>query len=740
MLVIMSENPNKPRRKFRSLTFTLAVSSLSLVLISVLVVSNLLIYFNFESQQFLISDQQQNLANVMAEKVGGFVREKSGVLMTAASILNMNGSDEDIEIGIDKALGSEPSFRQIILMDKEGKELTRVSRFSVLMLDMVYDHLDMGKMISSMKRKENYMSSVFIDETTSEPIMIMAVPVKNVFGDFEGILLGELNLKFMWDLVDKMEVGKTGVAYVVDKEGKLLAFGDTGRVLKGEAMTHLKEVSEFIDGDELNHSINVETSIGIMGEPVVANHAHITNPDWAVVIEVPVDEVYEYIILEIQLSVLMIVISVVISIILGTYISRRITRPIINLRNAAIRIGKGDLGTRICVESRNEIGELSVAFQNMVQTLKNSQSKLKSYASELEHKVQDRTKNLDQKVEELTKMKTAILNMMEDTEDTNIQLMKAKKELEGSFQKLKEVDMRKDEFISVAAHELKTPLTAIHGFSQLLRKEKIKSDKKTMNKYLDIIDRETKRLSNLVTEILELSRIDIGTIKLSYECINLNELVEGISKEMMIPSKSKGLSLKVEIKGKLGFMDSDRERLTQVLINLINNSVKYTPKGGITFIVSREKDDMHFIIEDTGIGIAKENREKIFERFYQVDSSYTRKAGGTGLGLSLCKEYVEIMGGKIWVESELGKGSRFHVTLPLKKKENILGREARAQSKINDSKPDTTEKEPSVGKETPSKGDKSASSGKNPEEKPEPPGEEKPNPEAKDEKTKSQQT
>jgi signal transduction histidine kinase len=163
-----------------------------------------------------------------------------------------------------------------------------------------------------------------------------------------------------------------------------------------------------------------------------------------------------------------------------------------------------------------------------------------------------------------------------------------------------------------------------------------------------------------------LSRIDLGTLKLTYEDINLYSLVETIKSEADIKIKARGLKSEYELEKKLPKIITDREKLTEILLNLLDNAAKYTNKGTITTKIFKEGENTHFIVKDTGIGIPKEAQPKMFERFYQVDSSQTRKAGGTGLGLALSKEYVNTMGGKMWFMSEVGKGSEFHFTLPIK--------------------------------------------------------------------------
>jgi signal transduction histidine kinase len=285
--------------------------------------------------------------------------------------------------------------------------------------------------------------------------------------------------------------------------------------------------------------------------------------------------------------------------------------------------------------------------------------KEKRVREEVEKEVKKRTKDLED-----TKM--ALINIMEDVEETNIKLSKAQKELKSSYSALKELDVKKDEFISIAAHELKTPLTAIHGFSQLLKKDKVIKDTALSKKYLGIIDTETNRLAHMVTEILELSKIDLGTIRFEVENINIRDVMDSIMNGMAVRAAERGLKLECNIEKGVEYIESDRERFIQIIMNLVDNAIKYTPKGKISVNIKAEKDNVHCCVKDTGIGIPTKHKENIFQRFYQVDSSYTRKGSGTGLGLSIVKEYLDKLGGRFWVESRFGKGSEFHFTLPLK--------------------------------------------------------------------------
>ena len=162
--------------------------------------------------------------------------------------------------------------------------------------------------------------------------------------------------------------------------------------------------------------------------------------------------------------------------------------------------------------------------------------------------------------------------------------------------------------------------------------------------------------------------MDIGTLKLAWEDIKITDLIEEIEEQMDIIIKTKKLESEYKIEDNLPAVSIDKDRMIQVISNLINNAVHYTDKGKIALEAKRENNDILFSVSDTGAGIPNEHLGEIFERFYQVDNPLTRKIGGTGLGLSLCQGFVEALGGKIWVESEVGKGSTFCFTLPIKKK------------------------------------------------------------------------
>jgi signal transduction histidine kinase len=657
----------KKMRNLRSLTITLAIAFLSLSAVVILVSTSFDIYPTLQAQQEAVKTNQELIAKDAANTVKNFVIDKFDDLERAVRIGDLStDNQEEQKTTLEKLIGLEPAFRQLTLLNSQGKKLVKVSRLSSFEVSPLTEQME-SNILLKVSQGEKYISLVYIDEITSEPMVVVAVPVKDVFGDFKGALIAEVNLKFMWDLLGSINVGEGGVAYVVDNSGDLIAFGDLSRVLKRENLGYLEEVSEFVTGNIPTHESNAKIAKGIEDTYVVTTRAHLGNPNWAVVVELPVLEAYKAIIIQLRLSLLAMLLSFVLAIVAGIFLSKRITKPIITLRDAAVKIGRGSLDTEIKINKNNEIGDLASAFNDMTRDLKKSRSQILQHEKELESKIQQRTKDLQNKVDELNSTKTAILNMMEDTDDVNRNLIATQTDLKKIVKQLKEVDAKKDEFISIAAHELKTPLTSIRGFADLLQNPEISKDPEKRRKYFEIIKNDTTRLGKLITDILDLSRVDLGTLKLNKTDVKIDELVKSLREQMDVIIKEKGITPVYEVEKNLPSIKTDVNRLIQVLSNLIVNAVKYTEKGGrITIRIFRRANNFIFSVQDTGIGISKEDLPKIFERFYQADSSYTRQVGGTGLGLAIAKEIINTMGGSISVTSTKGKGAMFIFNIPIK--------------------------------------------------------------------------
>jgi signal transduction histidine kinase len=234
------------------------------------------------------------------------------------------------------------------------------------------------------------------------------------------------------------------------------------------------------------------------------------------------------------------------------------------------------------------------------------------------------------------------------------------------------VDRLKEEFISVAAHELKTPLTALQGYTELLLSESVGKVTSMQADFLQVIKSNVERLAELANDLLDVSHIEAGMVKLQIQKLHLFDLVNEALAAFQAEIERKGLTLVMEVPRDLPAVWGDRSRLIQLLSNLMGNACKFTPGGGKVGIMARQLDgQIQVDVMDTGVGISRQDQEQLFSRFFRADNPLIREIGGSGLGLSLARSIVSLHGGKIWVESELGRGSTFSFTLPLARGDNF---------------------------------------------------------------------
>lgn len=250
--------------------------------------------------------------------------------------------------------------------------------------------------------------------------------------------------------------------------------------------------------------------------------------------------------------------------------------------------------------------------------------------------------------------------------------IKAEDGLATANKRLRMVSQAKSEFLANMSHELRTPLNSIIGFSEVLLEKTFGDLNEKQMRYASNIHTSGKHLLELINDILDLSKIEARKIELKYEKIPLKETLSECQTLVKSMASKKNISLEFEVEELPFIISVDPVRFKQIMYNLLSNAIKFTPDGGIVNVDATHVNGMLQIsVKDTGVGIAKKHQEKIFEEFYQVDSSYSKKYEGTGLGLPLTKKLVELHGGKIWMESELEKGSTFSFTIPQRLEEGI---------------------------------------------------------------------
>lgn len=218
----------------------------------------------------------------------------------------------------------------------------------------------------------------------------------------------------------------------------------------------------------------------------------------------------------------------------------------------------------------------------------------------------------------------------------------------------------RQEFFANISHELRTPITYLEGYSHVLQQELYETVEEK-NKYLEIIHDEALRLQHLVEDLFDLAKMEEGKISLQLDWVNMSELTQQAVRKVELKAREKHLILHYNENGAMKKIHADKKRMEQIVMNLLENAVRYTEEGTIEVFVSYTADTFYLEVKDSGIGIPKDEIPYIFERFYRVEKSRSRQHGGTGLGLSIVKKLVELQGGQITVTSEVGKGTRFEI-------------------------------------------------------------------------------
>jgi signal transduction histidine kinase len=235
-------------------------------------------------------------------------------------------------------------------------------------------------------------------------------------------------------------------------------------------------------------------------------------------------------------------------------------------------------------------------------------------------------------------------------------------EIQKAYEELSELDRLKSDFVAIVSHELQTPLTVILGYASFLKKEATGA----ASEQVDAVLQSALRLRSLINDMINLRHIETGEIELELEQLSLNELSTAITAEFASLAEAKKQSVTIQLAPQLLIVEADRQKLHLVLANLLSNAIKFTPEGGHIRVEIKTKGNEAWVsVRDTGVGIPPSKQERIFDRFYQVEPSLTRRFEGMGLGLSIAKGMIELHGGRIWVESVEEMGSSFTFALPL---------------------------------------------------------------------------
>ena len=752
------------------------------------------LFFRYRESVEAIEELQREMAQGAAFKIQQFVRdiEKTLRASTQAQEIIAAGLTEAYRFELIKLLKVAPAITEAVVLDADGRERLKVSRVRMLLPEDLRDR-SMAEAFMGARGGRSYFGQVYFVRE-SEPYMTIAVPIERFAGDALGVLIAEVNLKYVWEVVSRIKVGQAGYIYVVSADGDLIAHPDISLVLQKRRVKDLPQVQAALAGGSGLSMAQPNLS----GQKVFAASARIADLGWAVVVERPAAEAYALLYASILRTSILLLLGLGMAVLASLIIGRRVVRPVEMLRQGAARIGAGDLDHRLEIKTGDELQALAEEFNRMTAQLQ------ESYAN-LERQVEERTRELARSVEELKALgevsqavsstldlhtvlttivdravqlsgasggviyeydeatqefrlrashgveeelievlRTARIRVGEGAIGTaaathapvqvpdmldergtvlpQVRLLLAQsgyrsllavpllieqqifgglviyrpesgsfshevvnllqtfatqsvlaiqnarlfREIEDKGHQIEIASKHKSQFLANMSHELRTPLNAILGYTELIMDDIYGEVPEKIRDVLDRVQKSGHHLLSLINAVLDLSKIEAGQLTLSLNDYSIKEVVYTAMTSVESLAAEKQLNMAVEVGPDLPIGKGDERRIAQVLLNLLGNAIKFTEAGEVKVCVTTADGTFLVAVSDTGPGISAEDQAKIFEEFQQADSSSTKQKGGTGLGLAIAKRIIEMHGGRIWVESSLGKGSTFWFTLPVR--------------------------------------------------------------------------
>jgi signal transduction histidine kinase/CheY-like chemotaxis protein len=543
---------------------------------------------------------QQAQADAAAAKIGQFIGQIEAQLGWTEQFFWSEELPEQRQADALRLLRMVPPVMEVARLDPAGHEQLHVSRVDATVLGSDIDFSKDPKFIEAMGNNVYYGPVYFRGET--EPYMTLAVGRRGA-----GATVAEISLKYIWDVVSSIKVGKGGVAYVVDVHGKLIAHPDLSLVLRNTDLSGLAQVKAARARDLPDEPPYQAEDMS--GRQVLTTNAAIAPLGWHVFVELPIDEAYAPLYVSMSIRAALLLGGLGLAVLLSLVLAGKMVRPIRALQTGAALIGAGELDHRIQITTRDELETLGDQFNGMAARLQDS------YAT-LEGKVVERTRQLEL------------------------------------------ANLAKSRFLAAASHDLRQPLHALGLLVAQLNADTNLTDRRRIIAQIDVA---VLVMNDLFNSLLDISKLDAGAVAPVVTAFPLDPLLRRIEDMFTADARAKSLRLRVLPSG--AWVRSDRVLLERIVLNLVSNAVRYTERGGIIVGCRRRGAALRIEVWDSGIGIPEDQRQNIFGEFYQVADAHAGRPG-LGLGLANVDRLCRLLDHPLELASTPGRGSRFSITVP----------------------------------------------------------------------------
>jgi signal transduction histidine kinase len=561
-------------------------------------------WFSYREQRALLLNTQREQASAAAGRITQFVEEIERQMGWMTQLPWSTNPIEEWRFDAVRLLRQVPAITEIAQLDSAGREQALVSRVAADVIGSQTDYSQHPKFVEAIASKHYYGPLYFRRE--SEPYMTIAIPgARREYG----VVVAEVNLKFIWDVVSQIKVGNQGRAYVVDANGRLIAHPDINPVLRNTDLSTLAQVMaarraisapSLVEGDVKD----------LQGEQVLAVYSPVASLGWLVFVELPVVEAYAPIYASVLRSGVLMLVAICLAGLAGTFLARRMVVPIRALRDGAARIGSGDLNQRIVIRTGDEFEALGNQFNSMAAQLQDSHATL-------EGKVEERT------------------------------------------HQLKLANLAKSRFLAAASHDLRQPLHALGLFVAQLRSDMSAQER---SRIVECINASVSAMNELFNALLDVSKLDAGVLTPNVTEFAAAQMLQRIEGTFAEPAREKNLSFRVLPSD--AWVRTDFILLERILFNLVSNAVRYTSEGGVVVACRKRGEQLRIEVWDTGPGIAEDQRQNIFSEFYRVGEPERDQRAGLGLGLAIVDRLCTLLALPIELRSVVGSGSRFTVVVP----------------------------------------------------------------------------